>query len=153
MPSLSQEEQGHPDMPMRIRTRITLILPVIVLFAFLYVSGCAGVRGTFSVGIGIGEGTAKVSARELGPFEDGSTVRLEPVHYVGDVEIRADDVTLIGYGPGVTEISGDIRLYGDGCTLKDLSVAGDIYIYGTESDLSAAYVGGNIKSKGKSNKR
>jgi formylmethanofuran dehydrogenase subunit C len=108
-------------------------------------------RGTFSVGLASSGGSKQVSASQLGPFDNNSTVRLEAVRYRGNVEIRANKVVFKGRGTGATEIAGDVRISGNSCTLTGLTVSGDVYLSGNNNSLRGVNVKGNVISEGNNN--
>jgi hypothetical protein len=117
------------------------------------------VHGTISIGITAGGRTdypeeempRRISSGVVGPFSNNSTGRLQAALYSGDVEIRANRVELLGVHPESTVISGDVRIYGNGCSLRSLSITGDVYLYGNNNDVSEAEIDGRVVSEGKNN--
>ncbi len=124
---------------------------LITAAALAALSGCAGMSGTLSVGLGTSGGSGQISASQIGPFNNNSTVHLEAARYRGNVEIRANKVVLKGHGTGATEIAGNVRISGNSCTLTGLTVSGDVYISGNNNNIRGANVRGNVISEGNNN--
>lgn len=127
---------------------------IIVLFitaAAMTFSGCVGMRGSLSVSLGAQAESSQVSASQIGPFDNNSTVRLEAARYRGDVEIRANKVVLKGRGNRATEIAGNVRISGNSCTLTGLTVTGNVYLSGNNNNVQGANVTGEVISQGNNN--
>ena len=97
------------------------------------------------------KGPPTSKSRAVGPFSNNSGVRLEPGKYLGDFDIRANKVSIIGSGARNTVITGDITIYGNSCILRSLTIIGDVDIRGNNNDLTAAVVQGTVVSSGNNN--
>ncbi|MCF7915476.1 MAG: hypothetical protein K9L66_09945 [Spirochaetaceae bacterium] len=126
--------------------RVLFIAAAAVVFI-----GCVGMRGTLSVGLGTSAKSTQVSASQIGPFENNSTVQLEAARYRGDVEIRANKVVLKGQGTRATEIAGDVRITGNSCTITGLTISGNVYLSGNNNNIRGANVTGEVISEGNNN--
>ena len=113
--------------------------------------GCVGMRGSLSVGLGTSAQGKQVSAAQMGPFDNNSTVQLEAARYRGDVEIRANKVVLKGQGTRATEIAGDVGISGNSCTITGLTVSGDVYLSGNNNSVRGANITGKVISQGNNN--
>jgi hypothetical protein len=90
--------------------------------------------------------------RRIGPFRNNSTVRLEPGVYRGNVEIRANKVVLLGSGVRRTVIEGTVAVYGNGCVIRDLTVAGNLILAGNKNNAAGTLVRGRVVSRGNNNR-
>jgi hypothetical protein len=144
---------------MSTRKRVSSLLVVIGLLLFL--NGCESLS-SLSIGFGRSSGSGKpakaqgATARVLGPirgFKNNSVVTLAAATYRGDFLINANNVTLAGRGSGATVIDGDIRISGNGCTVKNLRVRGNVYLLGEKGDVSGAVIEGRVISDVKKSKR
>lgn len=108
-------------------------------------------RGSLTLGVDANSGSRQVSASEIGPFDNNSTVELEAGRYRGDVVISANKVVLKGQGIGVSEISGDVSITGNSCTLSGLSISGNVYLSGNNNSLRNTRVSGQVISEGNNN--
>ncbi len=119
--------------------------------AAMVLMGCVGMGGTLSLGLGTGAESKQVSASQMGPFDNNSTVQLEAARYRGDVEIRANKVVLKGRGTRSTEIAGNVRITGNSCTITGLTISGNVYLSGNNNSVRGANVTGKVISEGNNN--
>ncbi len=125
---------------------------LIVAAAALLTAGCAGLRGSISIGV-VGDSNASAAIYQTpGSFDNNSTVRLRAGRYTGDLNIRSNKVTIEGRGTGITEIHGDVQIHGNSCTLRNVTVTGNVYLYGNNNDLRNARIAGKVTSRGKNNR-
>jgi hypothetical protein len=123
------------------------ILSLAVAFATL-LAGCLVVVPSISEN---GPPPAGAKSRALGPFTNNSVVRLEPGIYREDLEVRANKVSFIGSGAGITVLQGSVTIYGNSCVFRDLTISGNVEILGNNNDLSGAAVKGRVASRGNNN--
>ncbi len=83
---------------------------------------------------------------------NNSTVRLHEGKYKGDVEIKANKVTVIGQGIARTTIQGDVQITGNNCVMMSLTINGNVTITGNNVDLQAITITGKVANRGKNNK-
>ena len=127
---------------------------IIAVTAVSVLSGCMGLGGSLTLGVRgpVGQVGRPAPSTEIGPFDNNSRVQLEAARYRGNVDIRANKVVLTGRGAGSTEIDGDIRIFGNSCSIRGLTVSGDVYLYGNNNNISRADIRGNVISKGNKNR-
>lgn len=90
--------------------------------------------------------------RSIFPIRNNTTIHLTAARYVGDLEIDANAVTLVGEGIGRTVISGRLIIRGNAFAARNLTVDGEVIIYGNAADLSRAQVRGRIRNHGHGNR-
>ncbi len=71
---------------------------------------------------------------------------------MGDLEIGANHVTLVGEGIGRTVISGRLIIRGNAFTARNLTVDGEVVIYGNSADLSRVELRGRVRNRGHANR-
>jgi hypothetical protein len=124
---------------------------MLAITAVSLLSGCAGFGGSFSIGVG-GPAGKPASPAQIGSFENNSRVQLEAARYRGNVDIEANKVVLAGRGTGSTVIDGNVRISGNSCTLRGLTVSGNVYLYGNNNNITRADIRGKVFSEGNNNR-
>jgi hypothetical protein len=131
------------DKERKVKKIATLSVAAVTLLA-----GCLVMVPSISES---GSPPAGAKSPTFGPFTNNSVVRLEPGIYREDLEVRANKVSFVGSGAGITVLQGSVTIYGNSCVFRDLTISGNVLILGNNNDLSAAAVKGGIRSQGNNN--
>ena len=130
-------------------TKYACAAAIITILLALLLGGCAGayvaVRGPESRAP-----SAKGDPR-FPLIRNNATVRLQAADYIGDLNIGANNVTIIGRGPELTRIRGNVTITGNKCTMHQLTIAGSVFISGNSADLRGARIQGVVRSTGNNN--
>ncbi len=130
-----------------------VLVPFVVLAVLAMLGSCESLSSLtigFESGRSSGSPPARLPAphRQIGTFQNNSSVHLDSGTFRGNFTINANQVTLSGRGTRQTIIDGDVRIEGNNCVIRQLRIRGDVYITGNNADLRGVVVEGRVFSSG-----